>query len=411
VTAPARPAAPGWPEVARRWIRRNLARNGLDAGVSAVTLVAVGYVLYRAARFVLVTGRWEVVRVNLKLLLVGRYPVDELERVSVSIVVLTFLAATIAGMVHRRQVVAGTATLPDAPPAARIRAVIVRLWPVLAGMTILLALCASPGPWVTAAALVAAAVVGRVVGAWLPRAAHPVAIAVALAAPVALVAYLADAAPWDEWGGLMLNVLIAVVAIGLCFPLGVLAALGRRSDLPAISWLSTAYIEVLRGAPLFVLLLMANVALQFFIPADVAPGTVVRAIVVFTLFTGAYMAEIVRGGLQSLPPGQEEAAKALGLSPLSTTFRVVLPQALRNVIPAQVGQLISLFKDTTLAGAAMGLFDLAQISSAITSQAEFRGQRLLPETVAFAALLFWIGSYTMSRESQRVEAKLGVGER
>jgi general L-amino acid transport system permease protein len=403
--------APAWPEVARRWIRRNLARNRVDATVSAVTLVAVGYVLYRTARFVLVTGRWEVVRANLKLLLVGRFPVDELGRVSVSIVVLAFLAATIAGLVHRRQVLAGTAALPDAPPAARIRAVALRLWPVLGGMALLLALSGSAGPWLTAAAVVAAAVVGRVVGARLPRAAHPIAIVVSLVAPVALVAYLADAAPWDDWGGLMLNVLIAVVAIGLCFPLGVMAALGRRSDLPAISWLSTAYIEVFRGAPLFVLLLMANVALQFFIPADVAPGTVVRAIVVFTLFTGAYMAEIVRGGLQSLPPGQEEAAKALGLSPISTTFRVVLPQALRNVIPAQVGQLISLFKDTTLAGAAMGLFDLAQVSSAVTSQAEFRGQRLLPETLAFAALLFWIGSYTMSRESQRVEAKLGVGER
>ena len=411
MTAPARPGAPTWPVVARRWVKRNLARNRVDGAVSAVTLLAVGYVLYRTARFVFVTGRWEVVRVNLKLLLVGRYPAGDLHRVAVALVVLALLAGTVAGLVHRRQVLAGTAVLPDAPPLERIRAVLLRLWPVVGGAALLLALSSSSGPWLTAAAVLAAAALGRVLGARLPRAVHPVAIVVVLATPVALVGYLADAAPWDDWGGLMLNVVVAVVAIGLCFPLGVLAALGRRSDLPAISWLSTAYIEVFRGAPLFVLLLMANVALQFFIPADMAPGTVVRAIVVFTLFTGAYMAEIVRGGLQSLPPGQEEAAKALGLSPLSTTFRVVLPQALRNVIPAQVGQLISLFKDTTLAGAAMGLFDLAQISSAVTSQAEFRGQRLLPETLAFAALLFWIGSYTMSRESQRVEAKLGVGER
>jgi general L-amino acid transport system permease protein len=226
-----------------------------------------------------------------------------------------------------------------------------------------------------------------------------------------LVAYLVDGAGWDGWGGVMLNVFLAITSILLCFPLGVLAALGRRSKLPVIRWIATGYIELWRGMPLFVLLLMANVALGFFIPRDVSPGDVVRAIVVFTFFTGAYVAEIVRGGLQSLPPGQEEAAKAVGLSPISTTFLVVLPQALRNVIPALVGQLISLFKDTTLAGAAMGLFDLLRVGEVITQQGDFRGQLLLPETLAVVGLLFWVGSYTMSRESQRLERRLGVGER
>jgi general L-amino acid transport system permease protein len=132
---------------------------------------------------------------------------------------------------------------------------------------------------------------------------------------------------------------------------------------------------------------------------------------VFTLFTAAYMAEIVRGGLQSVPKGQEEAAKALGLSPVRQTGLIVLPQALRNVIPAQIGQLISLFKDTTLAGVAMGLFEMANVASAIPAQEEFRGQGLIGETLAITALLFWVGSYTMSRESQRFEKKLGVGTR
>jgi general L-amino acid transport system permease protein len=173
----------------------------------------------------------------------------------------------------------------------------------------------------------------------------------------------------------------------------------------------TALIELVRGAPLYVLLLMANVALGFFVPQELAPGKVVRAIVVFTIFTAAYVAEIVRGGLQSLPPGQEEAAKALGLSPTRTTFLIIVPQALRNVIPAQVGQFISLFKDTTLAGAAMGVFEVLRVSEAVRAQPEFAGQNLLPETLGFVALLFWVGSYTMSRESQRVERKLGVGQR
>ena len=121
------------------------------------------------------------------------------------------------------------------------------------------------------------------------------------------------------------------------------------------------------------------------------------------------MAEIVRGGLQSVPRGQYEAAKALGLSPTRQTALIVLPQALRNVIPAQIGQLISLFKDTSLAGAAMGLFELIEVSTVITQQGEFRGQGLIGETIAFAALMFWTVSYTMSRESQRLERRLGVG--
>ena len=130
-----------------------------------------------------------------------------------------------------------------------------------------------------------------------------------------------------------------------------------------------------------------------------------------TLFTAAYVAEIVRGGLQSLPRGQTEAAQALGMSPVRTTALIVLPQALRNVIPALVGQFISLFKDTTLAAAAMGLLDLLNVAEAVTAQPAFQGQGLTGESLAFVMLVFWVGCITMSRESQRLERKLGVGTR
>jgi general L-amino acid transport system permease protein len=225
------------------------------------------------------------------------------------------------------------------------------------------------------------------------------------------VLILATILGWDEWGGFMINVFIAAAAIVLCFPLGLLLALGRRSRLPLLRVMCTVYIEIFRGSPLFVLLLLANNALDFFVPDWLSPGVVVRAIIVFTLFTAAYIAEIIRGGLQSVPPSQEEAAKALGLGPVRTTSLIVLPQALRNVIPAQIGQFISLFKDVSLAGAAMGVFDLLDVSTSITKQTGFAGQRLAVETLAFAAFLFWIGSYTMSRESQRLEKRLGVGIR
>jgi general L-amino acid transport system permease protein len=156
---------------------------------------------------------------------------------------------------------------------------------------------------------------------------------------------------------------------------------------------------------------MGFVMLTLFLPAGVsAPSLVIRGIVVLTVFTAAYVAEIVRGGLQSVSHGQEEAAQSLGMSRIQTTFFVVLPQALSAVIPALVGQFISLFKDTSLV-AIVGLLELLGVAQAITQQPQFRGEGLLMETLLFAALIFWVGSFTMSRESQRLERKLGVGER
>jgi general L-amino acid transport system permease protein len=394
-------------------MRRNLFRGPVDAVVSVVGAALAVYVGFRLLRFVLVTGRWDVVRVNLKLLMVGRYPVGDLHRVAIAVVVAATVGGLLAGVVHRRQRDAARAAGEpfDVLTGRRALDLAGRFWPLVVGVVLVLALTETAGPTLAVLAAFVGAAGARLVGVRLPRAAHGPLGILALLTPVAAVWYVADAEGWDGWGGMMLNVFVAVAAMILCFPIGVLAALGRRSRMPVVSGVSTAYIELFRGAPLFVLLLMAGVALQFFVPRDVAPGRVVRAIVVFTLFTGAYMAEIVRGGLQSVPHGQVEAARALGLSPVRTTFLVVLPQALRNVIPAQVGQLISLFKDTTLAGAAMGLFELLEVSTAVAQQGDFRGQRLLPETLAFVALLFWVGSYTMSRESQRLERRLGVGRR
>ena len=288
----------------------------------------------------------------------------------------------------------------------------------MAGLVVLyvLLLTTTPGPWITAALAVVAAIIGRLVGPILGRmqfgtTGGVVLVVVLGAVPIAMYLYVVTAVGFDEWGGFMLNLFLAVCSIVLCFPLGVLLALGRRSGLPIVRAICTTYIEVIRGAPLFVLLLLANVALGFFVPASLAPATSTRAIVIFTLFTAAYMAEIIRGGLQSVPRGQIEAAKAVGLSPIKQTTYIVLPQALRNVIPAQIGQLISLFKDTSLAGIAMSLFELLNVSQSITAQDEFRGQGLIGEVITFAALMFWVVAFTMSRESQRLEKRLGVGVR
>jgi general L-amino acid transport system permease protein len=333
----------------------------------------------------------------------------------VSVIVLAGWVGLLAGFVRARQIRSGRLSL-DGSWSARAADIAGRLWVPAFVVLLLLLLAGTPGPWIMVGLAAVAAVVGRLVGPFLGRPRFGTIgnalLTIGLAAvPIVLYYYVVTAVGFDDWGGFMLNLFLAFCSIILCFPIGVLLALGRRSTLPLVRFVSTAYIELIRGAPLFVLLLLANVALGFFVPESFAPSTSTRAIIVFTAFTAAYMAEIIRGGLQSVPRGQIEAAKATGLSPVAQTSYIVLPQALRNVIPAQIGQIISLFKDTTLAGIAMGLFELLNVSQAITSQEAFRGQGLIGETITFAALMFWTVSFTMSRESQRLERKLGVGVR
>ncbi len=405
---PERPPAAGPGD----WIRRNLFRSVGDGIVTVAAALVVGFVLYRGLRYLFVTGRWEIVRVNLRLFMVGRYPSAELWRISVAMALIALFGGVVAGFVGHRRVLSGRAEPDERPVSRRALELLARLWPLLFGGALVMSMVTTSGPWLTVLGMVVAAIVGRLIGPLLPARATLTLVLVALAGFVALLLFLRVPLPITGWGGMMLNVFLAVAGITLCFPLGVLLALGRRSKLPLIRWLSVLYIELFRGVPLYVLLLLAYIVVPLFLPSSTAnPSLVLRAIVAITLFTAAYVAEIVRGGLQSLPKGQTEAAYALGLSPVKTTGLIVLPQALRNVIPALVGQFISLFKDTTLAGAAMGLLDVLNVSEAVTAQAAFQGQGLTGEALAFVMLLFWMGCITMSRESQRLERRLGVGTR
>jgi general L-amino acid transport system permease protein len=401
---------------AATWVRKNLFATWRD-GVLTVVFGALGlYLAFRFARFVFVNARWEIIEVNLKLLLIGRWPAAHLLRIAVAVSALALWGGVIAGLIAARQVRSGTSSVVDMTGAERVFDLGRRFGLVMATMILLLALTDTVGPWLFALAAIAAGWVGRVVGGrigrlelarWLMR----LGLLVLIATPVVLYLYLVDAVPLAEWEGFFFNITAAGAGIILSFPLGVLLALARRSKLRLVQWMSITYIEFVRGSPLYVLLLLANVSLEFFVPASMAPSKMIRAIVTFTLFTAAYLAEIVRGGLQSVPRGQIEAAKALGLTPFKQTSLIVLPQALRNVIPAQIGQFISLFKDTTLAGLALGILDLLRGAQAITQQDAFRGQGLIIETLVFVGFMFWVGSFTMSRESQRLERKLGVGTR
>jgi general L-amino acid transport system permease protein len=217
-----------------------------------------------------------------------------------------------------------------------------------------------------------------------------------------------DVAPTNEWGGFLLTFALASVGIVASLPLGILLALGRRSDLPVIRALSTVYIEFWRGTPLITILFMASVMLPLFFPSEVDFNKVLRAMIGITLFESAYAAEAVRGGLQAIPRGQYEAADSLGLGYWKKMVLIVLPQALKISIPGIVNTFISLFKDTSLV-AIIGLLDLMNMAQTASRSIEWKGYDF--EAYVFAALIFWICTYSMSRYSQRVERRLDTSHR
>ncbi len=213
----------------------------------------------------------------------------------------------------------------------------------------------------------------------------------------------------NHWGGLMLNLLLAVAGITLSFPIGVALALGRRGNLPVVKLLCVLFIEIFRGVPLITLLFMSTTLVPLAFPRDFPVNSLMRAGIVITLFSSAYMAENIRGGLQALHRGQTEAAQSLGLQTWQTTLFITLPQAIRNVIPAIVGQFISLFKDTTLVFI-IGMQDILTYSRAfIQGNPEFIASA--HELFIFLAIVFWIFTYSMSHISRRIELHLGVGRR
>ncbi len=210
------------------------------------------------------------------------------------------------------------------------------------------------------------------------------------------------------WGGLTLNLILAVGGISLSLPIGIALALGRRSNLPVVKLLCVAFIEVFRGVPLITLLFMSQTLVPLAFPEDFPQNSLFRAAVVITMFSSAYMAENIRGGLQALSPGQAEAARALGLPGWQTTMLISLPQAIRNVIPAIVGQFIALFKDTSLVYI-IGMVDIVEMGRVFISRPEYIASAR--EMFVFLAIVFWVFCYGMSYVSRHIERNQGVGER
>jgi len=210
------------------------------------------------------------------------------------------------------------------------------------------------------------------------------------------------------WGGLLLTTIIGVTGIVGSLPIGILLALGRRSTMPVVRILSVAFIEAIRGVPLITILFVASNMLPLFIPQELNPDKVIRALIMVTLFASAYMAEVIRGGLQAIPRGQYEAAAAMGLGFWQTTRLVIMPQVLRITVPSIVNTFIALFKDTSLVSI-IGLFDL--LLSVRTAVRDGAWIGFSNEVYAFAGLVYFIFCFGMSRYSIYLEEKLNVGTR
>jgi general L-amino acid transport system permease protein len=380
------------------WLRQNLFSGIVSSLFTIALAAAIGWVLLQLGSWALTEARWEVITNNLRLFLLGRYPGEETWRIWVAMLILSVLSGLSGGVFGQ---------------VSRVLAI------TLSAIQLLLALLMVPSPiGFTAVAAYGfnAAIVWAAMAAAVrfPVPRRPLVAAWLISLPLAfyLLAGFAGtplaSVTTNVWGGLLLTVLLATVGIILSFPLGVILALGRRSELPALRWLSTGYIELIRGVPLVTILFMADIILPLFLPGEWRLDRVARAMGGITLFSAAYVAENVRGGLQAIPSGQVEAARALGLSGMQVNRFIVLPQALRAVIPANVGLFISLLKDTTLV-TIIGLLELLGIGSAVLAQTESFGANM--EVYAFVAVAFFVLCYAMSQASYRLERALGVGSR
>ncbi|RME81951.1 MAG: amino acid ABC transporter permease [Caldilineae bacterium] len=381
------------------WIRKNLFGSWFDGILTIVGLAFIIYAGVGSLRWAFTSARWSVITDNFALFMKGQYPLEQVWRLWVGLYLLAFVVGLLWGVFVRQRSFTAWVLLGA---------------PVLFALIVLI--IGGSGGWLSLLLVDVLAVAGWALARWQPQRTRRAAITLLILYFPLLILIIRgfgaegflSLVPTNLWGGLLLSLLIAVVGIVFSFPFGVLLALGRQSQLRAVKTLCVIYIEFIRGVPLITLLFMGQVMLPFFLPSNVVIDRVIRAMVAVILFAAAYLAENVRGGLQAIPKGQYEAADAIGLNGFQKMTYIILPQALRAVIPVLVGQFIGLFKDTSLV-ALVGLLDLLGIARGVLANPNYIGRQI--EVYVFVALVYWVFSYSMSYGSRRLEVALGVGER
>lgn len=384
-----------------KWVLDNLFNNRFNSLLTVIMLPVVFFSLVNAIVWIFTEADWRAVTQFPMLYAVGQYPREQLWRIGIGLLVFLFLLGASwgkwGGLLKSISIAAGLffaffAVLPVRHPALDIS---LRTY---LGLSVILLLL---GNWIGQKAAVKGT---NIILGWVI---FPVLFIILLAGFKS--SELIPSVATTSWGGLLVTFLLAVGGIILSFPIGLLLALGRRSTLPVVKVISTVLIEGIRGVPLITILFMFSIILALFLPVDSRIDRLLRALMAVTIFSAAYTAENVRGGLAAVSPGQIEAAKVVGMNGFQTMVFIVLPQALRAVLPAIVGQFISLFKDTTLV-VIVGINDLLGIGrSVINSDPEF--VQLQMEVFLFIAVIYWIFSYLMSIASRRLEAAMGVSTR
>ncbi len=379
------------------WLRNNLFSTWYNALLTLLAIWLLYTIIQPAWQWATTEARWGVIEANLTLFMIGLYPRDQIGRVWLSIFLLAGLTGLSWGV--WKNMARGFALMALGAGVSFIVAALFFKWDVWS-------------EWTLAVGIL---LLFYVIGLYLPRGVLIATVAWLLYFPtifllIAGTKYIATLPPVPSnlWGGLLLTLLLTVVGNFGSLPLGILLALGRRSKLPIIRYFCIGYIELIRGVPLVTILYMAAILLPLFLPIDVRPEQVIRAMIGFIMFEAAYQAENIRGGLQAIDRGQYEAAHALGLSGAQTMLFIILPQALRAVVPALFNSFISLFKDTSLV-AIIGLFDIVRISRSILAQPEWLGTHR--EVFLFAFVIYWAFNLAFTYGSRRVEEALGVGTR
>ena len=379
------------------WLRKNLFNSWYNVALTLLAVWLLYLLLKPAIAWATTEARWGVIEANLTLFMIGQYPRDQIGRVWLCLFILAGVIGLSWGV--WKDAARGFALIALSAGAGFILIALFYGWGVWR-------------EWLIAEALL---ILFYFIGLRLPSGTLVAGVAWFLYFPlvfllIAGTRYIATLPPVASnlWGGLLLTLLLTIVGNLGALPLGILLALGRRSKLPVIRYFSIGYIELIRGVPLITILFTASIVIALFLPIDVRPDLVIRAMIGFIIFEAAYQAENVRGGLQAIDRGQYEAAQALGLSGSLTTALIILPQALRAVIPALFNSFISLFKDTSLA-AIIGLFEILRIARSILAQSEWLGTHR--EVFLFAFVIYWLFNLAFTYGSRRVEEAMGVGKR
>jgi len=389
-----------------RRLRAELFATRADAVVSVGLLTLLTLAAFGFLRWALTQAQWAVIRVNSTLFAVGRYPIEQQWRIWLLTALLAAAGGATWGMLRAHPRPDRTGVLW--PRNDRLAVVLLGLIALAVPWALGLSLAIQARWWaLTALVVLCRWLAGRYGAGLSPGGKRLTALVWPVLYLVGMVLISGGlglvSVPPSEWGGLMLTLLASSFAILLCFPIGVLLALGRRSDLPLLRWGSVLYIEFIRGAPLITLLFLGQNILGFLLPGGLAPERVWRAAWVLTFFAAAYLAEAVRSGLAAVPQGQVEAARSLGLSYPRALQHVVLPQALRVALPAMVGQFISLLQDTTLLSL-IGLLELLGTARTVMANPAFLGRN--GEVYLTLAVLFWCCCAALGLGSRALERRL-----